>query len=174
MYVSRPSHVVWQHNLMKPASCPSSHRDTVEPHSVSAEGFLPCDTALIGLFKLRSPPCGNQTQVNNFKETSGWTSGSLHFQNNFVLSTFFHSFTLYLNFSITWQHWSWLSWSKPREPNAFSFPSLVFPLSLIPTLRLNFSPQPANWLGPLHSQSTSQICDCLVSCCEESVGLSSS
>lgn len=71
MYVTRSSRVVWQHDLMKPPSCPTSRRDSVEPHPASDEGFLPRDTALIGLLKLRSPPRGNQTQVNNFKATSG-------------------------------------------------------------------------------------------------------
>lgn len=68
MHVSRPSCVIWQHNLMKPAS---SVTETPSSLALSAEGFLPCDTALIGLVKLRSPPRGNQTQVNNFKEISG-------------------------------------------------------------------------------------------------------
>lgn len=38
----------------------------------TAEGFLPCAKALKGLFRLRSPPCGNQIPVNRFKAFSNW------------------------------------------------------------------------------------------------------
>lgn len=46
-----------------------------------------------------------------------------------------------------------------------------FLVSHCPSLCLNFSAWPASWLALLHHQSASQTCDCLVSCCEEFVGL---
>lgn len=88
----------------------------------------------------------------------------------------FHS-ALFLPFPLC--KWTWvvqLPTTKLKQNSGakrISFPKLgtSFRVSHCPSLCLNFSPWPASWLAPLHHQSASQTCDCLVSCCEESVGL---